>query len=278
MSTQNWFITGVNSGFGRHLTEQLLARGERVAGTARKLEALDDLKACYGDQLWLASLDVTDTASIRQVLERAFDDLGRLDVIVNNAGYGLFGAAEELSDEQIAQQLATNVIGSIQVVRAALPRLRAQGSGRILQLSSMGGQIAFPGLSLYHASKWAIEGFFESLTQEIAPFGLEATLIEPGSAKTNFGTASMVNAASMQAYETTAVGARRKARAAGDYHPPGDAAKMARAMIASLDQHPAPKRLTLGSDAYSLVHAALTERLAALEAQKDTALSTDVQA
>ena len=159
---RSWFITGVSSGFGRHLTEQLLARGERVAGTARKLATLDDLKAQYGDRFWLASLDVTDTPAIRRVVDEAFGVFGRIDVIVNNAGYALLGAAEEVSDEQIAHQLATNLLGSIQVVRAALPHLRAQGGGRILQVSSVGGQIAVPGLSLYHATKWGIEGFLEA--------------------------------------------------------------------------------------------------------------------
>jgi NAD(P)-dependent dehydrogenase (short-subunit alcohol dehydrogenase family) len=176
MSQRTWFITGVSGGFGRHMTEQLLERSDRVAGTARKLEALDDLKTQYGDQLWVASLDVTDTPAIHRVVGEAFAAFGRIDVIVNNAGYGLFGAAEELSDEQINHQINTNVIGSIQVVRAALPHLRAQGGGRILQLSSMGGQIAFPGLSLYHTSKWAIEGFFESTAQDIAPFNIQTTL------------------------------------------------------------------------------------------------------
>jgi len=137
MAQRNWFITGVNSGFGRQMTEQLLARGDRVAGTVRKMDATEDLMSRYGDLLWIARLDVTDVPEIRAVVNRAFADLGRIDVVVNNAGYGLFGAAEELTDDQILHQLNTNLIGSIQVVRAALPHLRAQGGGRIIQLSNL---------------------------------------------------------------------------------------------------------------------------------------------
>ena len=151
MKQRKWFITGVNSGFGRHMTEQLLACGDTVV---RKLDAMNDLKAGHGDRLWLAALDVTDTPGIKQVVNKAFADLGRLDVIVNNAGYGLFGAAEELADDQILHQVSTNLIGSIQVVRAALPHLCAQGGGRIIRDSTYGGQAAFPGGSLYHASEW----------------------------------------------------------------------------------------------------------------------------
>ncbi len=136
------------------MTERLLARGDRVAGTVRKMNAMTDLKAEYRELLWLAHLDVTDTPAVREVVDRAFAELGTIEVIVNNAGYGLFGAAEELTDEQMVHQINTNLIGSIQVVRAALPHLRAQGGGRILQLSTVGGQTAFPGGCLYHASKW----------------------------------------------------------------------------------------------------------------------------
>jgi NAD(P)-dependent dehydrogenase (short-subunit alcohol dehydrogenase family) len=154
MTQRTWLITGVNSGFGRLMAERLLERGDRVAGTVRKIDAVSDLKAKYGDLLWLEHLDMTDLSGIRRVVEMAFADLGRIDVIVSNAGYGLFGAAEELSDEQVAHQLSTNLFGPIQLVRAALPHLRPQG-GRIIGLSTYGGQAALPGGSLYHASNGA---------------------------------------------------------------------------------------------------------------------------
>ncbi|MDB5819268.1 MAG: short-chain dehydrogenase/reductase [Rhizobacter sp.] len=276
--SRTWFITGTSSGFGRQLTEQLLERGDRVFATLRKQGALDDLRDAHEDRLRIATLDVTDTAAVRRVVDEAFDAFGHIDVIVSNAGYGLFGAAEELTDAQIRHQIDTNVIGSIAVVRAALPHLRAQRGGRILQVSSMGGQVAYPALSLYHASKWAIEGFFESLAQEVAAFDIGVTLVEPGAAATKFGGDSMMRGEAMSVYDDTPVGAFRRARLAGAFPRPGDPAKMARAMIASVDVQPAPKRLTLGSDAYAAVHAALTQRLAAIEAQRELAFSTDLDA
>ena len=181
-----WLITGVNRGFGRHMTEQLLARGDRVAGTVRKMDAMNDLKTKYGDLLWLAHLDMINTPAVRQVVNKAFANLGKIDVVVNNAGYGLFGAAEELTDEQIIHQINTNLIGSIQVVRTALPHLRGQGGGRIIQVSTYGGQVALPGGSLYHAGKWKIEGFIDAVGQEVAPFNIGVTIVEPGGARTEF--------------------------------------------------------------------------------------------
>ena len=274
--TRNWLTTGTSSGFGRALTEQILARGDHVVATLRKVDALNDLKAQYGHRLHVEAPDVTDGDAIRRVVDTAFATLGRIDVIISNAGYGLLGAAEEVTDAQIRQQLDTNVLGSIRLARAALPHLRRQGGGRLMQLSSMGGHIAFPALSMYHTSKWAIEGFYESLAQEVAPFNVETTLVEPGSALTSFGSTGLVSAPALEAYNATTVGETRRMLAAGAFPTPGDAGKMAAAMIASVDQSPAPKRLLLGSDAYTLVHAALTDRLAAFEAQKDVAFSTDV--
>lgn len=275
MMSRNWFITGTSSGFGRIMTERLLERGDTVVATLRRRDALDALQARYSDRLHVVALDVTDTQMVRQVVDQAFARLGHIDVVVSNAGYGLFGAVEEVSDAQILAQINTNVIGSIAVVRAALPHFRAQGGGRILQLSSMGGQIAFPGLGLYHASKWAIEGFFESLVQEVAPFGIEATLIEPGAARTQFGRGSMVMSDPLEAYQTLPFSARREVLAHESYTPIGDPEKMVHEMIASVDVSPAPLRLALGSDAYRLMHEALAKRLELLEAQKDIAVSTD---
>ncbi len=275
--SQTWFITGTSSGFGRHLTELLLARGDRVAATLRKTGALDDLKTQYGEQLWVAPLDVTDIGAVRTTIDRAFNDLGHIDVIVNNAGYALFGAAEEVTDEQIQAQLDTNLVGSIQVIRAALPHLRAQGGGRILQVSSEGGQIAYPNFSLYHASKWGIEGFVEAVAREVVPFNIEFTLVEPGPTHTNF-VGGLVSPPPLAVYEDTPAGEMRRALVSGAFTATGDARKMAQIMIDSADQHPAPRRLTLGSGAYASVQEALTERLKALEAQKDLALASDVDA
>ena len=274
--TKTWFITGTSSGFGRGLAETLLARGDRVAATLRKTAALDDLKALHGDRLWVATLDVSDTASVRQVVDGAFARMGRIDVVVNNAGYGLFGAAEEVSDAQIVRQIDTNLIGSIQVIRAALPHLRAQGGGRILQVSSEGGQIAYPNFSLYHASKWGIEGFVESVAQEVAPFDIAFTIVEPGPARTSFGS-GLVSPPPMPVYDDTPAGAVRRAVASGTFARRGDADKMVRAMLDCVDVVPAPGRLLLGGDSYVRVRAALVERIAALDAQREIALSTDAE-
>lgn len=279
MAQRTWFITGVNSGFGLVMTELLLKRGDRVAGTSRKLHQLDSLKAQYGEQLWLTSLDLTDTAAVRKAVDSAFTELGRIDVIVNNAGYALIGAAEECTDEQILHQLDTNLVGSIQVVRAALRHLRMQHGGRILQMSSVGGQTAVPGLSSYHASKWGIEGFLEATAQEVAPFGIQITLVEPGGGRTSiFDQGRLVHAPALSAYAGTPARQTGEFLQSGAYVPPGDPIKMMQAVIDSVDMAEAPRRLVLGSDAYKGIHDVLTKRLAALEAQKKIALSTDADA
>jgi NAD(P)-dependent dehydrogenase (short-subunit alcohol dehydrogenase family) len=272
--SKTWFITGTSSGFGRQMTEQLLQRGDRVFATLRKAQALDDLKAAHGERLHTAALDVTDTDAVRTVVGEAFRSMGRIDVVVNNAAYGLFGAGEEVSDEQIHHQFETNLLGSIQVIRASLPYLRAQQGGRFLQVSSEGGQIAYPSFSMYHATKWGIEGYIESVAQEVAPFGIEFTIAEPGPAKTGF-RAGLVRAPAMQAYEHTPAGDVRRAVESGTFVLRGDAVKMAAAMIKSTECSPAPRRLVMGSTSYASIRAALLQRLAELDAQKDIALSTD---
>lgn len=271
---RTWLITGTSTGFGRIMTEKLLAKGDRVAATLRKPELLEELRKQYGNRLWLSKLDVTDSKEVRRVVDAAFEAFGRIDVVVNNAGYAAFGAADELSEEQIRRQLDTNVVGSILVTRAVIPHLRAQGGGRILQMSSMGGQIALPGLCLYHASKWAVEGFFESVIQDIAAFKIEATLVEPAGAHTNF-IGSIDNAEPLEVYAETIVGERRRALASPNYKLPLSPEKAVDAMIASVDVSPAPKRLTVGSGAYNLMHKALTERLALLESQREIAFGAD---
>ena len=274
---RTWFITGTSTGFGRIMTEQLLARGDRVAATLRSPAALAELQARYPEQLWVAQLDVLDNDAIRAVMARAFAELGRIDVVVSNAAYGLFGAAEELSDAQVKRQLDTNLLGSIQLMHAALPHLRAQGGGRVIQVSSEGGQIAYPNFSVYHATKWGIEGFVESMAQEVAPFGIEFTLAEPGPTPTNFA-AGLDAATAMAEYVDTPSGAVRRALADGSFKLTGDPVKMVEIMIDSADQTPAPRRIALGSTAYESIRAALAERLARLEAQKARACSADLAA
>lgn len=273
---KTWFITGTSSGLGRVLTEKLLDQGHRVAATLRKPDAVNDLKLKYGNLLWIAQLDVTDIAAVKSVVDRAFTELGRIDVIVNNAGYALFCAAEEAGDEQIRQQIDTNVIGSIQVIRAALPHLRAQGSGRFLQLSSAGGQTTYPNFSYYHTTKWAIEGFCDTLAKEIGPLNIGVTIVEPGAHKTEFGT-GMVMAPVMEAYDQTPAGYVRRLVAGGGFPLTGDINKTVQAMIDVVEINPAPLRLAMGKDAYTDMRAALVSRLTELDAQKELALSSEIR-
>lgn len=275
MTQRNWLITGANSGFGRLMTEQLLARGDKIACTVRDVAAMDDLKAGHRDALHVQQLDLTDFAAIRPAVDTAFAALGRIDVVVSNAGYGLLGAAEEATDEQVLHQLQTNLTGSIQLIRSSLPHLRAQQSGRILQLSTVGGQATFPGGSMYHAGKWGIEGFVDSLAQEVAVFGIGCTLVEPGGARTNFRYVSSRVGPKIAAYDVSPSRHVNRMLEEGTAVAIGDPAKMVERMIASAEQDPAPRRLALGSDAYTVMHKQLSERLAALEAQRDLAFSTD---
>ncbi|MFE2032495.1 SDR family oxidoreductase [Streptomyces scopuliridis] len=272
---KTWFITGISSGFGRLMTEKLLAIGDRVAGTLRDLSAADDLKAQYGDRLWLAALDLTHTGEIRPTADAAWAAMGNIDVVVSNAGYGLLGAAEEVTDEQVRHQIDTNLLGAIQLVRAVLPHMREQGHGRILQVSSLGGQVTIPGSSLYHATKWGIEGFMETVAQEVAVFGIGCTIVEPGSARTGFRSRSAKVGPRIPAYDASP--SRRINHILNDtsLHSPGDPGKMVDTMIASVVEEPAPLRLTLGSDSYQHITRTLTTRLAQLQAQRDLACSTD---
>jgi NAD(P)-dependent dehydrogenase (short-subunit alcohol dehydrogenase family) len=273
-----WFITGASSGIGRRVTERLLERGDRVAATARRPEILADLGEKFREQLWTAALDVREPDQIRRVVDRCFFELGRVDVIFSNAGYGSVGAAEELSDDDIRGQIETNLLGPIQLTRAVLPHLRAQRGGRILQVTSMGGQIAMPGSAAYHAAKWGVEGFLEAVMGEVAAFGIGITLVEPGNVPTNFSASSLAVAPTLPAY---AVGPAAQLKhlltspGALDAIPAADLDSVADAIIDCATTTPVRRRLTLGSDAYEAIHDALTSRLAELTDQRALAQSTD---
>jgi len=276
MHQRTWLITGVSSGFGRELTGQLLARGDRVVGTVRDTAKVTELVERYPDTFRAEVLDVTDTAAVRVVVDRSFAALGRIDAVISNAGYGLFGAAEELTDQQVDHMIATNLTGAIQLIRSALPHLRAQGGGRIIQISSYGGQVAFPGNSMYHATKWGIEGFAESVAQEVASFGIGVTIVEPGGARTEFRYGSAQVADLMPAYdETPAHSFLAMLDPATGGLAPGDPARMAARIIESVEIEPAPLRLLLGSQALESTLATLRNRIAGFEAQARLAASTD---
>jgi NAD(P)-dependent dehydrogenase (short-subunit alcohol dehydrogenase family) len=275
MTSRTWLVTGATSGFGRHLSEQLLSRGDRVVGTFRAPGSVDVLSAGWPDTFRAARLDLTDPAGIIAVVDEAWAALGRIDVVVSSAGYALMGAAEELTDDQVSHQIATNMTGPIRLIRAALPHLRRQGGGRILQVSSVGGQAAWPGGSLYHASKWGVEGFMDALSGEVAPFGIGVTIVEPGGARTNFRYGNSVLGARIEAYDSSPAAAVRRVLTERTAQGIGDPALVAAAMIASVDRTPAPLRLVLGSDSYQAIESALRLRLTEVRGQQESAAVTD---
>jgi NAD(P)-dependent dehydrogenase (short-subunit alcohol dehydrogenase family) len=270
-----WLITGVSSGLGKLLAEKALARGDRVIGTSRSAAALGDLRERYPEKLRIVALDLRDLDSVQAAVDLAFSELGRIDVIVSNAGYGVLGAAEETTDAQLRDIVETNLLGSIALIRTALPYLRHQGGGRILQVSSEGGQIAYPGFSLYHATKWGIEGFVEAVAQEVTSFGITLTLVEPGPARTNFGV-NLVQPEPITAYAGTPAHQLRDAALGGGWVIKGDPDRMTDAMIQLVDQGGSlPRRLVLGAGAYARVRAELTRRIEELDDQKAIAIAAD---
>src|SRR6201996_1363385 len=207
--TKIWFITGSSRGLGRNLTEAVLASGDKVAATARNTGALNDLVEKYGEQIFPIKLDVTDYVGVHQAVADAVAHFGKIDVLVNNAGFGIVGAAEAFTDEQVRSQLETNLYAPIEITRAVLPHMRKQRSGHILQISSIGGRIGNPGLTMYQAAKFGLGGFSEALGKEVAPLGIKVTSVEPGGFRTDWATASMSFAPEVEGYEQT-VGARKE--------------------------------------------------------------------
>ncbi|MET8425266.1 SDR family oxidoreductase [Nocardia sp. NPDC004860] len=252
-----WFITGVSRGFGREWALAALERGDRVAGTARDLSTLDELVAKYPETFLALRLDVTDRAADFAAVRQAADHFGRLDIVVNNAGYGQFGMIEELTEQELRDQLETNVFGAVWVTQAALPILRAQGSGHILQVSSIGGISAFQNLGAYHASKWALEGLSQSLAQEVAPFGIHVTLIEPGGFATDWSGPSSRHATPNPAYDA-ARAARAAQRSAVRSGNPGATGA---AILAVVDADEPPLRLFLGEVPLAIATADYESRL-----------------
>ncbi|MBV8788886.1 MAG: SDR family oxidoreductase [Mycobacterium sp.] len=245
MTEKVWFITGTSRGFGRAWAIAALERGDKVAATARNLASLDDLAQKYGDALLPIQLDVTDRDADFAAVKQAHDHFGRLDLVVNNAGYGHFGFVEELSEQDAREQIETNVFGALWITQAALPYLREQRSGHIIQVSSIGGITAFPLVGIYHASKWALEGFSQALAQEVAPFGVHVTLIEPGGFDTDWAGASAKHSDRLSAYDDVraAVDAERGRRWAN----PGNPAASAAALLKVVDAEEPPLRVFFGA-------------------------------
>jgi NAD(P)-dependent dehydrogenase (short-subunit alcohol dehydrogenase family) len=257
---KTWFITGASRGFGKEWSIAALERGDTVAATARDPKTLDDLVAEFGDKILPIRLDVNDRDAVFAAVQQAHDHFGALDVVVNNAGYGQFGMIEEISEAEARAQFDTNVFGALFVTQAALPYLREQGSGHILQVSSIGGISAFPNIGIYNASKWALEAFSQSLAAEVADFGIKVTIIEPGAYSTDWGGASAKHATANPAYDAFREKAAeaRKARAGN----PGDPVATREAVLKVVDAENPPLRIFFGKGPLKIATRDYESRLA----------------
>ena len=269
MTQKTWFLTGTSRGFGLEWATAALERGDRVAATARDVSSLDGLVERFGDAVLPLALDVTDRAADFAAVAQAHDRFGRLDVVVNNAGYGQLGFTEELSEAELRDQMETNLFGAFWVTQAALPFLRAQGSGHIVQVSSIGGISAFPNIGAYHASKWALEGFSQALAQEVAGFGIHVTLVEPGGFSTDWGGSSARHATPIAAYdEARAQMAEARAKRIGT---PGNPSTSAEAILRVVDAEQPPLRVFFGSSPLGTAKADYASRIATWEQWDDVA-------
>ncbi|MGV2290042.1 SDR family NAD(P)-dependent oxidoreductase [Trinickia sp. YCB016] len=269
MSSQKWFITGASGGLGLALTQKVLAQGHRVIAAVRRIEGMQTLTQAYPDLLEVEPVDVTDREQVQAVAARHPD----VDVVVNNAGGAVIGAMEEMSEADIQQQIALNLLAPIHVTRAFLPALRAKKQGTLIYVSSVGGRASFPSGSMYHAAKFGLEGFAESVSQEVAEFGIKTIIIEPGSIKTGF-VANISWTQELADYKDGVVGKlRRQIKEVGDEQASGDPVKMAEAIYAVSQTEEPLLRTVLGGDAYAVLEAGYARSLAALQAQKALAES-----
>jgi len=269
-----FLVTGSSRGLGRQIAEKVLAAGHSLVATARRPEQLADLAERYGPQVRTVALDVTDQAAAQAAVDTAVEAFGRLDVVVNNAGYGNTASVEDMTGEDFREQLDTNLLGVVNVTKAALPVLRAQGAGHVIQVSSVGGRMTTPGLSAYQAAKFAVGGFSEALAQEVAPLGIKVTVLEPGGMRTDWAGSSMTVHPVSPAYEPT-VGAFAAVRESFVDRSAGDPAKVADVVLTVADLDEPPVRLLLGSDA---VHYAAKVEAARAESDarwRELSMSTD---
>ena len=272
-----WFITGSNSGFGRSLTEAVLEKGYKVVATTRHPEEIEDLVKQYPDTVKAVSLDITKASEITSAIDTALQTFGRVDVLVNNAGFGTLGAVEEISDEQVRKQFEVNCFGTLNLTKAMLPHFRQRKAGHILNVSSVGGFTAFPGTGIYCATKFAIEGYSEALAKEIAPLGIKLTLVEPGAFRTEFAGDSLATPdEQIDDYEETAHKfVKMQEEMSGEQ--PGDPDKAAQAMIKVVDSDNPPMRLVLGEDALKATRQKIETFQKELDEWEDVTLSTSYE-
>lgn len=268
-----WFITGCSSGFGRALTEAVLERGDSVVATARQPQQLEDLAVQFGDRILILPLDVTQSTDIQMAVQQAIHTFGRIDVLVNNAGYGVFGAVEEVNDQDVRRQFETNVYGALNVTRAVLPHLRRQRSGHILNISSSGGFVGFAGAGIYCASKFALEGWSEALAKEVATLGIRVTIVEPGAFRTAFNGKLISPQQAIDDYAETSAQMLEWLRQM-DGQQPGDPKKAAVVMIEAVNHSNPPLRLVLGADTLEAIHAKLEAVVADLGNWRDVSINT----
>lgn len=273
MSEQVWFITGASSGFGEAFARYAIGQGHRVVAAARSIDKLDALAAEAPDQVLAQPLDVTRTGDAEIAVKAALDRFGRIDVLINNAGYGVVGAVEETPMAELRAQMETNFFGAFAVTQAVLPTLRARRSGAIVNISSLGGQLSMPGFGAYSASKFALEGLSEALAGELSPFGIKVLIVEPGAFRTNLASGAMRHMPAHPAYSETVGPTREFAHAMHDTQP-GDPARAARAIAKALAADVTPLRLQLGADAVDMVRSHAQQMLADLEAWAPVALDT----
>ena len=261
MTSKVWFITGTSRGLGRAWAQAALERGDKVVATARSLEALQPLVAAYGDAVLPMPLDVTDREAVFAAMDAAIARFGRLDVVVSNAGYALFGTVEESSEAQARAQFETNLFGTLWVIQAALPHLRAQGGGRILVTSSVAGIITFPTAGIYNATKWAVEGLAETLASEAGSLGIKVTLVEPGGYDTDWRGGSAVSTEPMAVYDEL----RQKIKAMSATRTLGNPAATTAAILAVADADEPPLRLFLGKACLPAARQAYAQRMSTWE-------------
>lgn len=277
MKNKVWFITGASAGFGKAFAKYALEQGYNVVVTARRMEKLQEISDIAPEKVAAIKMDVNNTTEVQKAMQQAVDRFGKIDVLINNAGYGIVGAVEETPEDELRAQMETNFFGAVAVTKAFLPQFRKQKSGAIVNMSSMGGQISFAGFSAYSASKFALEGMSEALAGELAPFGVKVMIVEPGAFRTDFAGSALKQMPELEAYKET-VGNTRAFADGMHNTQEGDPMKAAKAIDLALQSEKTPMRLLLGADAYEAVKGHAEQLLSDLKVWEEVSLNTKIEA